>query len=1264
MLQEYLQNEHYALWEVIEFGDSYKAPPEEISKGPTSESSARKKGRTVAITMEDMQKRRNDVKARTTLLLALPDEHQLRFNNSGKGKVRTASGLTASIQVSTASTDVVAASLSHEIICAYIANQSNGSQIKYEDISQIDEDDIKKIDTKYNMALLSMRADRFWKKTSKKITIQGSDVAANEKENHALVADDEVPTEFALLAKSSSSSDKKVYDDSYCSKSCRKNIENLNTKINKLNEELSDCETDLYNYKRGLSQVEARLIKFKENEVKFCERIRVLERDVEIRDNKIEYLKNELEQVKKEKESLDNKLTGFGNASKDLHNLLGSQRSDKNKGVLDIVQPTPSIDASKCNKSKLQSSNFSVFEHGESTGSIMSKPMIKFVKEADCPRVIKINNNENARKSTMKYAEMYRNISKGPKTREKLLRPQLVGFRDLNKILLNKVQIAMWNPQNNIDDKGYWDSGCSWHMTGNISYLSEYEPYDGGYVSFGHGGGKITGKGIIKTWRICVSVGISSLPDAELFENLSLMGYNILPSQRSVPLFASMIVIQGEGLANPTEPHHTPSPQEHQSPQSGYSPQHDSPALSHQTIIHEPIPHDLQAPIETLTPRRLTKKAIRIAQSKVLSPDADEPASLLRDDRHGEAFLTVSSLDAGQYTVNIVMTSAMSYESSPRVHSLDADEGSMQQRLHELMELCTSLQRTKKEDVKSLFKRMLQSQGGIIDIKEELGADKSTEKGSNDTEEMVNVLSSIKAANISSSGGATFQLLVFSLLMFFQLLMFPLLVEVFPLLLQFLLLPVWQHHIQEGQEVAREMEEEFTRENQRLSEQAARDSEIARIHAKEELKLTIEGLDRSNEVIAKHLSEYEQAKADLFVGEKIELISELVKYKDFLVEILKYQAQQSKPSSKKEQRKFYMSVLKSHAGWKTEHFRGMTLEKREYWKIIRLGGHTGAYHFFIDMLKKFDREDLYQLWILVKETYIIKQSTRDKEKELWVELKRLFKPDCEDQLWTYHQAFMHDPLDWKLYDTCGVHHVYTKKNQEIFMLVEKDYPLRKGLAIVMIIEDGSSVDESGEVKSCTIIATIYDFGVTDRKSFPSLLSVTALEKEVVELKKGDSLNTQVTTLVDEHLDSRLGATRDEFMNYLLASITARMTEQVKSQLPQILPKEVSNFSPSMIKSMVTESLENAVLTKESSQPKSIYEAAALLTEFELKKILIDEMDESQSNLTATDHRECYDGLIKSLEMEKSLLSTYDKVYSLKRSRKDKDKDKDPSAGSD
>nr|GEW30087.1 hypothetical protein [Tanacetum cinerariifolium] len=506
----------------------------ETRKGPASESSTKKKGRTVAITTKDMLKRRNDVKARITLLLALPDEHQLRFSKYetakqlreailktfggneatkktkknqlklqygnfkaegsetleqtfnklqaivshlkfidveieqddlnqkfltslapkwliGKGEVHTASFPTASTQVSTASIDVTSASLSHDTICAYIATQSNGSQIKYKDITQIDKDDIEEMDIKWNMALFSMRADRFWKKTGKKITIQGSDVAgfdksklecfdchkmshfarecrtprsqdkgkresykqgpkeeepapkalmaidgigwywsymANEDENHALVADDEVPTEFALMAKSSSSLD-------------NENKEGLGYSA------VPPPPAQIYSpLKKDLSW------------------------------------------------------TGLPEFVDDI--------------VTDYRRPTPSIDTSKYNKSELQSSNFFVFEHGESTGSIMSKPMIKFVKEADCPRVIKINNTENARKSTVKYAEMYRNISKGPKG----------------------------NLHDNINDKGYWDSGCSRHMTGNISYLSEYEPYDGGYMLFGHEGEKITGKGIIKTGKI------------------------------------------------------------------------------------------------------------------------------------------------------------------------------------------------------------------------------------------------------------------------------------------------------------------------------------------------------------------------------------------------------------------------------------------------------------------------------------------------------------------------------------------------------------------------------------------------------------------------------------------------------------------------------------------------------------------------------------------------------------------------------------------
>nr|GEW67290.1 hypothetical protein [Tanacetum cinerariifolium] len=345
------------------------------------------------------------------------------------------------------------------------------------------------------------------------------------------------------------------------------------------------------------------------------------------------------------------------------------------------------------------------------------------------------------------------------------------------------------------------------------------------------------------------------------------------------------------------------------------------------------------APTETLTPRRLTKRAIQIAQSKALSPAADEPASPSRDDRYEEAFPTISSSDVGQDRENIAKTSAMPHESSPRVPSFDADEG---------------ISRGQRKNTWRAYSKGCSNHIGIMDIREELRAYKSTEKGSIDTEEMVNVLSSMEAANILSSGGAAVSTASVSLAGVFLTTGVPTVSGCFLIVNAIfttasMVKPYtrrsrgitigssWPMRIpiisakDKGKEkvtktkvpkkkklreqidarLARELEEEFVRENQKLSEQAARDSEIARIHVEEELKLMIKGLDRSNEVIAKHLSEYEQAEADLFVGEKIELISELVKYQDHLAEILKYQAQQSKPSSKTKQRKFYMSVLKN-----------------------------------------------------------------------------------------------------------------------------------------------------------------------------------------------------------------------------------------------------------------------------------------------------------------------------------------------------------------
>nr|GEX30420.1 ribonuclease H-like domain-containing protein [Tanacetum cinerariifolium] len=77
-------------------------------------------------------------------------------------------------------------------------------------------------------------------------------------------------------------------------------------------------------------------------------------------------------------------------------------------------------------------------------------------------------------------------------------------------------------------------------------------------------------------------------------------------------------------------------------------------------------------------------------------------------------------------------------------------------------------------------------------------------------------------------------------------------------------------------QVSRELEEQLEREDKRRSKQIARDAEIIRIHAKEELQIMIDGLDRNNETVAKYLQEYHQFASELLMERRIELISNLV----------------------------------------------------------------------------------------------------------------------------------------------------------------------------------------------------------------------------------------------------------------------------------------------------------------------------------------------------------------------------------------------------
>nr|GFC79198.1 hypothetical protein [Tanacetum cinerariifolium] len=178
-----------------------------------------------------------------------------------------------------------------------------------------------------------------------------------------------------------------------------------------------------------------------------------------------------------------------------------------------------------------------------------------------------------------------------------------------------------------------------------------------------------------------------------------------------------MLVHQGEGSGTPTEPYHTPSLEASQSPQ------HDLSSSIHPPVITETIPTVTPTDISTL--RQYSKRA-RIAQSSALPTFADEPASPLGVDSQGEACPTVSGLEARQN---------MQTEMAFKITAQDLEIASLKARLKTLEDKDERVAEPSREDTTI--------KGRSLETEEEVGVNKSTERGSNDTKELVNVLTSL-----------------------------------------------------------------------------------------------------------------------------------------------------------------------------------------------------------------------------------------------------------------------------------------------------------------------------------------------------------------------------------------------------------------------------------------------------------------------------------------------------------------------------------------
>ncbi|GKA28215.1 putative ribonuclease H-like domain-containing protein [Tanacetum coccineum] len=393
---------------------------------------------------------------------------------STNGAVNTAHGITTASTQATNVNSTTIGNLSDAVICAFFASQPNSPQLDNEDLQKINSDDLEETDLRWQIAMLTMRERRFLKKTGRKLTVNGTKTirfdkskvkcynfhkkghferecrAPRNQENknrestrrsvpveittsNALISCDglgdydwsdqveEGPTNYALIAYSSSSSDSKVSNDSTYSKSC---LETVNI--------IDNCKKGL-----GYNAVPPPLI----------EKFTPPKHDLSSLE---EFVNEPIVNERTVKKSVVE--TSEAKASEDKPKVV--RKNNRALIIEDWVSDSEEEDMPQAKKEK------------KTVKSTFAK--IKFVKSKEQRVNIVSDKNVNTAR---------------PKAVVNTTKPKAV----LNAVKGNQCinHSEKGNPQINLQDQGVIDSGCLRHMTGNMSYLTDFEEIDRGYVAFG-----------------------------------------------------------------------------------------------------------------------------------------------------------------------------------------------------------------------------------------------------------------------------------------------------------------------------------------------------------------------------------------------------------------------------------------------------------------------------------------------------------------------------------------------------------------------------------------------------------------------------------------------------------------------------------------------------------------------------------------------------------------------------------------------------------
>ncbi|GJY75231.1 uncharacterized mitochondrial protein-like protein [Tanacetum coccineum] len=494
-IEQYFQVQDYALWDVIENGNSFK---------PAAKTTTYADGTSTTlipclITTKEKAQKENDVKARSMLLMTLPNEHLITFNHYKDAKTLfaaiqtrfggfrklnksdldtmsfddlynnfkiveqevkgTASSSSSSSSQNmafvTASTQDNTANLSDATVYAFLASQQNRSQLVHEDLVQIHEDDLEEMDLKWQLALLSMRTRR-WDICygSFRGTLGNQDSRNRNQDNSRRTVNVEETSSKAMLAIDGTEEFQQPEFEGYGPKTSKIVSEDTSNEDREspdalLVEEL--VSNDNFNHVPA--------------DCNYHQRERVVSENNYTRVN-------------------------YNYSAKKAH-------SSAHRNIV------PKVVLMKTGLRLLNTAMPVNTAHSKTT-VYSARPMSHFSKSAQL--IVK-------RTYQIRTALTNKNFSQKVNTAKGnfyTARPKAVNTARPNSAVVNAVRAnhvnaikasACWGGSLPKEDQVYVDSGCSRHVTGNMSYLSDFKEFDGGYVTFrGRAkGGTITSKETLKT---------------------------------------------------------------------------------------------------------------------------------------------------------------------------------------------------------------------------------------------------------------------------------------------------------------------------------------------------------------------------------------------------------------------------------------------------------------------------------------------------------------------------------------------------------------------------------------------------------------------------------------------------------------------------------------------------------------------------------------------------------------------------------------------